>query len=297
VPPTEHGLSFLDAEYAVLARYRLGLPLLPGGGVCGRGARRGGRSVAWYDPGGEHAHSCVRNSGTWTRRHNHLRSQLAALLRWLGFEAQEEQVDSRLRHRPDVRARGFDIPLTHFEVYVPHPARHRTPAEHERWGRDPSAFIEGAWQHRLDTDYAGGPPADAPFALIPAAVSSYGAWHPEFARWWRAAVRAAAERAGPSASQPGLLWRSVGLLAVTLQRQTYQVLAGCAPARAAQEAGRLGRPLSEVPEYWRAAPEAALDWGAAEFDLPPPRRAEAREGADDLGASSRGHLRAAGLRL
>ena len=139
---------------------------------------------------------------------------------------------------------------------------------------------------------------NAPYDLVPAAASSYGAWHPELARWWRAAARAAAERAGPSASQSGLLWRSVGMLAVTLHRQTYQVLVGCAPALGAQEAGRLGRPLSEDPEYWRAAPEAALAWGAEEFDLPPPRSVHAEgEGGDELGASSLGHLRAAGIRL
>ncbi len=35
---------------------------------------------------------------------------------------------------------------------------------------------------------------------------------------------------------------------------------------------RLGRPLSEVPELWWAAPKEALLWGAEEFDfLPSPR--------------------------
>ena len=93
------------------------------------------------------------------------------------------------------------------------------------------------------------------FDLVPAEVSSYGGWHPEFAQWWRGAVRAAAERTGPTASPQGMLWRTAGFLSVTLQRQNFQVLAGCAPSLAEQVDGRLGRPLSEEPEFWRAAPE------------------------------------------
>ena len=31
----------------------------------------------------------------------------------------------------------------------------------------------------------------------------------------------------------------------------------------------VGRPLSEVPEFWRAAPEAAVLWGEEEFGYPP----------------------------
>merc|ERR1711969_133299 len=78
VPPTEHGLSLLDAEYSALVRFRLRVPLLPDGGPCGRGGggNRRRRPVGWYDPEGDHAHSCPRNSGTWTRRHGHLRDQL-----------------------------------------------------------------------------------------------------------------------------------------------------------------------------------------------------------------------------
>ena len=145
--------------------------------------------------------------------------------------------------------------------------------------------------------YGGGPPARAAFDLVPAVASSYGGWHPEFAQWWRGAVRAAAARAGPSASQTGMLWRTVGFLAVTLQRQNFQVLAGCAPALMEQVEGRLGRPLSEEPEFWRAAPEAALLWGADEFGFPPPRWDGGEEWAPDTDYSAGGHLRAAGLRF
>ena len=58
-------------------------------------------------------------------------------------------------------------------------------------------------------------------------------------------------------------------------------------------AGQLGNPLSEAPEFWRAAPEAAVDWSAEELDLPPPPRLG--EAEEDL--VSTGLLRASGLRL
>ena len=75
-----------------------------------------------------------------------------------------------------------------------------------------------------------------------------------------------------------MLWRTVGFLAVTLQRQQFQVLAGCAPTLGNEAVGQLGNPLSEAPEFWRAAPEAAVDWGAVEFDLPPVASARERGG-------------------
>ena len=57
--------------------------------------------------------------------------------------------------------------------------------------------------------------------------------------------------------------------------------------------GRLGNPRSEMPEFWRAAPEAAVDWSAEELDLPvPPRLGEAEE---DLVRTSL--LRASGWHL
>ena len=94
-----------------------------------------------------------------------------------------------------------------------------------------------------------------------------------------------------------MLWRSVGFLSVILQRQNFQVLIGCIPGAAELVEGLLGRPLSEEPEFWRAAPEPALEWGADEFDLPPPVpiQGDVEEEEEFRGAS--GHLRAAGLRL
>ena len=98
-----------------------------------------------------------------------------------------------------------------------------------------------------------------------------------------------------------MIWRTVGFLAVTLQRQNFQVLAGCAPTLESQVHGRLGWPLSEPPEFWRAAPEGALAWGAAEFELPSARPGGWEEDGDGespaLSQGGAGHLRAAGLRL
>ena len=90
-----------------------------------------------------------------------------------------------------------------------------------------------------------------------------------------------------------MLWRTVGFLSVTLQRQQFQVLAGCAPTLGAEVAGRLGNPLSEAPEFWRAAPASAVDWSTEELDLPPPPRSE--DAAGELACT--GLLRASGVRL
>ena len=91
--------------------------------------------------------------------------------------------------------------------------------------------------------------------------------------------------------------RTVGFLSVALQRQTFRVLAGCAPALTEQVEGQLGRPLSEDPEFWRAAPEVALEWGEEEFGFPPARREGSEEWEPDMDHAAAGHLRAAGMRL
>ena len=104
----------------------------------------------------------------------------------------------------------------------------------------------------------------------------------------------AAEVAGPSAAQTGMLWRTVGFLSVALQRQNFLSLAACAPALTHAVEGRLGRPLSEDPEFWRAAPDAALAWGADEFDLPPPPPSGISE---EQAPEAVGLLRASGMRL
>ena len=108
-----------------------------------------------------------------------------------------------------------------------------------------------------------------------------------------------AERAGASASQTAILWRSIGFLLVTLQRQNSQVLAARAPSLSADVEGILGRPLSEDPEFWRAAPEAALLWSAEEFSFPEQRHGGAASvtAGEDHGFTAAGHLRAAGMRI
>ena len=78
------------------------------------------------------------------------------------------------------------------------------------------------------------------------------------------------------------------------------MLKGGAPALDYPVQGQLGRPLSEAPEFWRPAPEAAMMWGGEEFDYPPAPRGGARDHGDrdfDLMQSAAGHVRAAGMRL
>ena len=87
-----------------------------------------------------------------------------------------------------------------------------------------------------------------------------------------------------------MLWRTVGFLSVTPQRQNFLVLTGCAPVSGERVTGLLGRPLSEIPEFWRAAPDAAVQWGAEEFGLPP----EVAERVDDM-HSGAAPLMAAGI--
>ena len=149
VPPTEHGLSLLDGEYSALVHFRLRAPLWPGGGPCRR-------TRGWYDPEGDHAHSCSRNSRTWTRRHQHLRNQIRRQLRWLGFWAETEQANSRLQHRPDICTVGLTLPTTYLEVHVSHPLTRGTASAHLARGSSVSAFVEEAWRRRLSLDYWGG---------------------------------------------------------------------------------------------------------------------------------------------
>ena len=58
--------------------------------------------------------------------------------------------------------------------------------------------------------------------------------------------------------------------------------------------------IGVLPEFWRAAPEAAMLWGGEEFEYPPSPRGGAQDPVDQDFAhmhSAAGHLRAAGLRL
>ena len=107
----------------------------------------------------------------------------------------------------------------------------------QRRGSSNTAFVEEVWNNRLRRDYRGGPPANASFRLVPAVVSSYGGWHPGFAQWLRGAVRTAAESSGAMTMSNSMLWRAVGFLSVTLQRQNFLVLTGCAPVLAERVTG------------------------------------------------------------
>lgn len=81
------------------------------------------------------------------------------------------------------------------------------------------------------------------------------------------------------------------------------MLSGCYADLPAEVQGRLIRPLSEQPEFWRAAPEEAQEWGAEElgFRSITPRAEALSPGLEEEGASSGtaagGHLRTAGMQL
>ncbi len=55
--------------------------------------------------------------------------------------------------------------------------------------------------------------------------------------------------------------------------------------------GRLGRPLSDAQEFWRAAPEAALQRSGEELGFPGLRRGDDPGGTDEVdhGHSAAGH--------
>ena len=120
--------------------------------------------------------------------------------------------------------------------------------------------MEAAWRGRLHRDYGGGPPRDASYELLPAAVSTYGAWHPAFVRWIRRLLRDRAAAGAEDAAEAsellgGMLWRVAALLSVGVQRAVFRGLAHCLPELRAG-GGQLGRELSEEPEFWHAVPDA-----------------------------------------
>ena len=126
----------------------------------------------------------------------------------------------------------------------------------------------------MAADYGGGPPADAAYTLLPALVSTYGAWHPAFVDWVRRLLRdqaAASSRDDMEANGllGGMIWRVAALLSLGAQRAIFHGLARCIPALQVGD-GQLGRALSEEPEFWRAAPDAdCVDWVASELGLLP----------------------------
>ena len=101
-----------------------------------------------------------------------------------------------------------------------------------------------------------------PFELLPAVVSTYGGWHPSFVRWFRRLTLVAAESVHGSQAREvrrHLLWRAVGHLSIQVQRDTFAALSrGLSPLEQGL-VGTQGRVLSEDPEFWRAAPAAAVE--------------------------------------
>ena len=114
----------------------------------------------------------------------------------------------------------------------------------------------------------GGVQAGAPFELIPAVVSSFGAWHPDFVSWSKRLIAQVVD-AGPASgvgratdSCKAALWRFACSLSVALQRGNFAMMlpsfgSALEPGAALD---RLGNPLSEEPEFWRCAPFSALSW-------------------------------------
>ena len=184
-----------------------------------------------------------------------------------------------LPHIPDLRVDSFLRPVAHLEVHVTHP-HPGGGARLDAWGSSPTAFVAAAWGRRLARDYGGGVPPDASFLLVPAVVSSFGAWHPDFLLWLRRLLR---DRAAASAHDDmeanvflgSMLWRVGASLSVAVQRArqraVFQGIARCVP-ELWTGAGRLGNPLSEPPELWRATPDVeCVDWVAQELGLSPGR--------------------------
>ena len=144
----------------------------------------------------------------------------------------------------------------------------------------------------LDLGLWGVPPANAPYSLLPVVVSTYGAWHPEFVRWVRRLLRdwasaSAADEVEANGLLGGMLWRVGASLSVAAQRAVFRGLAACMPDLRAG-GGQLGQPLSEEPEFWRAAPDATcIDWVAEELGLEPGRwdRPAAPQGPSAEGAA------------
>ena len=68
------------------------------------------------------------------------------------------------------------------------------------------------------------------------------------------------ESLGSFANQTACLWHTIGFLSFTLQLEHFLVLAGCVPSLDKEVEGLVGRPLSQEPEFWRAAPDVALDF-------------------------------------
>jgi len=226
-PPAEHGTSLLDVEYATMVRWRLGLPILPRAGECALCGED-------MDARAAHTQSCSSGAAAWNPRHHSVDRAAQGALRWAGCAVRRQQAIPGLPgHIPDFTAEAAFLPTTHVEVHVAHPCRS---VQASSWGDSPTAFVRWAWQRRLVRDYRGGPPAGAPYILLPAVVSTYGAWHQDFVDWVRRFLRdrvsAASEDNEEAAALGGATWRVAVTLSVAVQRAVLTVLARCIPGLA-----------------------------------------------------------------
>ena len=84
------------------------------------------------------------------------------------------ELAARTTDDPDLRTFGFSLRNTFLEVTVIHPSERCVDIHRATVGTTCSSFIEAIWRNRRRTDYAGGPPPNASFDLIPVMVSTYG---------------------------------------------------------------------------------------------------------------------------
>ena len=104
------------AQYQLLLRLWLGLPVVPGYQPV-ECPRCGGSA----DIVGDHFVCCSR--AAITKRHNHLRDTLASIFCFGGFSAQTEVVIGERTRPADVAVTGFEARPIHVDLTIAHPLR------------------------------------------------------------------------------------------------------------------------------------------------------------------------------
>ena len=183
LPPTTHGLSFLDSEYPVLARFRLGLPWDPDGGPCRRGGGGERHPRGWCHPG---VYMPPPARATLAHGPNATISSAMSFAvnrsgRAAGRKLDISILDShtgrtcRISHCRYGTVSSRSTSLTRPRV-VPISLRQSwaAPAPPSLRPFGPSAFVPLTLAARRP---------NVPFDLIPAVVGAYGGWHPEFAQF------------------------------------------------------------------------------------------------------------------
>ena len=119
---------------------------------------------------------------------------------------------------------------------------------------------------------AAGPGWGLPLAPARVVGITFGAWHPTFVSWIHRLLRDRAAAVALSEVEAngllgGMLWRVAALLSVGAQWAIFLGISRCLP-ELRLGAGRLGRELSEEPEFGRAFPAGeCVDWVADELGL------------------------------